>query len=107
MALAARTGAVRSLFTPTPQTPPQAEGFSVVQARKRAGPSGTTTVATPKRGPERPRGISAAAQDPNQAKLFASGVTNSQRLTHQTQADIPMNTVEVEFDRGQAEPMLC
>jgi len=82
VALAARTAAIRSLFTPTPQATPQAEGFRVVQARKRARSSGTTTVATPKRGPERPRGISAAAQDPNQAKLFESGVTN-QRRSHQ------------------------
>jgi len=107
VALAARTAAICSLFTPTLQTPPQAKGFRVIQVRKRARSSGTTTVATPTRGPKRPRGISAAAQDPNQAKLFASGVTNSQQLRHQTQADIPMNTVKVESDRGQAEPMLC
>ena len=97
MVLAAKTAAIRSRFTATTQLPVQSDGFRVIQPRKRGRSPGAIS-ATTKRGPGRPRGISTAAQDPCQAKLFVTASNSSGQIGHSTQETVadPMEEDVVE-----------
>jgi hypothetical protein len=103
-ALATKTAAIRSRFTTTTQLPPQSDGFRVVQPRKRGRSPGAAPTTT-KRGPGRPRGISTAAQDPSQAKLFAQAPTSSGQTSHLSQGEVV--TDPMEEDAVEPEPSSC
>ena len=99
--LAAKTAAIRSRFTTTTQLPLQSDGFRVVQPRKRGRSPGTAPTTT-KRGPGRPRGISTAAQDPSQARLFAPTPNSGVQSSQPTQGEAAEN----RMDEDAAEPEL-
>jgi len=103
VALAARTAAIRSRFATTTQLPQQSDGFRVVQPRKRGRSPGIASAPT-KRGPGRPRGISTAAQDPSQAKLFAPGPSGSAQENHSMQEGVPTDPMEEDTAQPESSP---